>query len=441
MRSSRVLVAYPCVALVCLVVAGCLGGWDDYRAGPDASGGAGGTDPTGGAGGGGAAPPGRCGGAAMLADDFTMLDTAESVWDIDGAVLIDAGELVLRPVANAMEYNWNALSSAHFYDLRSDAVSIEIKRMVNTATNSRVYFSAYDDVDSAVWFTQGGGTLTCSKRVDHMEVELSNTPYDPVAHRFWRMREEGGTLRWETSADGMAWATLASSSSVFDLSRVRVQFAAATEGGNPDPGEARIDNLTGVAEKGGWCKVSTLKDDFDDGVTADQWLRSYFDGACQHAENGELVFSVPPDERGACYYTGASAFDLTDDALSVKLPLPPSAEAFTSAFLSAYVNGEVERKIEVLLSHGQLLFREHVGESTKVFGDLPFDPIQHLYWRLRESAGQVFWETSPDGKTWKVGGQSPTPFPVTALDVTVGIEHFEPRPALTEVHFDSLNTP
>jgi hypothetical protein len=445
MRSSNLLVAHGCAALTCLLVAGCLGGWDDYRVGAGTSTGVGGDAPTGGTGaaggGGGDAAPERCGGTAMLADDFTMIDSTKAVWRMDGATSIDAGELLIRPAANSMEYSWNALSSEHFYDLRGDAVSIEIKSMVNTASGAHVSLVAYDDNDNAVVFSQQGGTLSCSKWIDGMQAELGRAPYDPIAHRFWRMREASGTLAWETSADGLGWTTQASSSNLFDLGSVKVQLVAEVNAGEPDPGEARFDNLNGGKPRGAWCKSSTLKDDFDDGVTSFKWHRSYFDGACQHVENGELVFSVPPDMRGFCYYTSSSAFDLTADTLTVKVPVTPDPATSTNVLFAAYISGDINRKLEFGLSKGQLFFREYADQSTKVFGDLPFDPSQHLFWRLRESAGKVFWETSADGQTWKVGAETPASFPVTALDVTLGFENDEMRPDPIEVHFDNLNIP
>lgn len=443
MRSSILLVAHGYMALTCLLVAGCLGGWDDYRVGAGTSTGMGGAGPTGATGstGGGAAPPERCGGVAMLADDFTMIDSANGVWSTDGTTSIDAGELLLKPTANASEYSWNAFSSEHFYDLRGDAVSIEIKSMVNTASSARVSLAAYDDDNNGVVLFQQGGTLRCSKWIDGMEAELGRAPYDPIAHRFWRMREDSGTLAWETSADGLRWDAQASSSNLFDLSSVKVQLVAEVGPGEPDPGEARFDNLNGGRPTGAWCKSSTLKDDFDDGVTSHMWHRSYFDGACQHVENGELVFSVPPDGRGVCYYTSSSAFDLTADALTVKVPVTPDPATNASVFFDAYISGDVDRKLEFGLSKGQLFFREYVDQSTKVFGDLPFDPAQHLFWRLREAAGQVFWETSADGKTWKVGAQTEAPFPITALDVSLGFESGDARPFPVEARFDNLNIP
>lgn len=48
-------------------------------------------------------------------------------------------------------------------------------------------------------------------------------------------------------------------------------------------------------------------------------------------------------------------------------------------------------------------------------------PAAEDWWRLRESGGLLFWETSGDGQTWNVKRQMPAPFPVDAVRVLIGV--------------------
>src|SRR5206468_6555447 len=48
-----------------------------------------------------------------------------------------------------------------------------------------------------------------------------------------------------------------------------------------------------------------------------------------------------------------------------------------------------------------LSFREKLG-GVDSSTTLTFDATAHAYWRIRNTAGVNYWETSPDGATWTV---------------------------------------
>jgi hypothetical protein len=49
-------------------------------------------------------------------------------------------------------------------------------------------------------------------------------PYLPSAHRFWRLREAGGYLLWETAGDGKTWTVKRREKTPAFASSVRVDF-------------------------------------------------------------------------------------------------------------------------------------------------------------------------------------------------------------------------
>ena len=49
-------------------------------------------------------------------------------------------------------------------------------------------------------------------------IEEEFLPYDPVAHRWWQIRDEASTLYLETSPDGVDWTTRLEVPHLFDLS-------------------------------------------------------------------------------------------------------------------------------------------------------------------------------------------------------------------------------
>lgn len=67
----------------------------------------------------------------------------------------------------------------------------------------------------AFWSTSGG-----------VYTSLATATYNPVTHAWWRIRESGGTLFYEFSADGLAWSSFASVANPITLTTVFVQFGA-----------------------------------------------------------------------------------------------------------------------------------------------------------------------------------------------------------------------
>src|SRR5205814_10629587 len=79
-----------------------------------------------------------------------------------------------------------------------------------------------------------------------------------------------------------------------------------------------------------------------------------------------------------------------------------------------------------------LRLQKWVDMDKTILADLPFDPAEHLYWRLHESAGKVFWETSADGQTFTTKAMAEAPFPVTAFDLTLGFFNYGAAPTAFE---------
>jgi hypothetical protein len=58
-------------------------------------------------------------------------------------------------------------------------------------------------------------------------------------------------------------------------------------------------------------------------------------------------------------------------------------------------------------SGANLFFREH-DAATNDETSTTYDAVAHRWWRIRESAGSIFWDTSPDGLTWTNQRSKPT---------------------------------
>jgi hypothetical protein len=99
-------------------------------------------------------------------------------------------------------------------------------------------------------------------------------------------------------------------------------------------------------------------------------------------------------------------------------------------------------QIEMSEAKGQLHFSIRVLNTWQDIGTLLYSPVQHRWWRIRESSSTLYWETSPDGKAWLVQAQlSPVPIPIDALDFYVGSNGWTQHPSPGVSSFDNLNLP
>src|SRR5688500_14283263 len=150
------------------------------------------------------------------------------------------GRLELRPASGTSSYG-GILSNA-VYDLSGSEIRVEVVRTLNAASNAVTYLTAQasNNVDH-IYIRTEGSSLICSWLIGSYTV-LASTPYDPVAHRWWRLRELGGTLYWETSPDCARWEVQAShpTPAGYTATRTGLGMIASTVA---SPGVAIFDNF------------------------------------------------------------------------------------------------------------------------------------------------------------------------------------------------------
>jgi hypothetical protein len=91
-------------------------------------------------------------------------------------------------------------------------------------------------------------------------------------------------------------------------------------------------------------------------------------------------------------------FDMNDAGASVELlkPTDPLGPSYTRFRLSDDANQWVEFRV----AGTQILARYQVaGVEADIVG-IPFDAAAHRFLRLREEAGTMYWDVSPDRSTW-----------------------------------------
>lgn len=211
-------------ARLVLVVASVGCGGSPSGAGVDAGGGDGGAG-GGSADGGGTAP---CT-PAELRDDFSAPALDPATWRTVGfsgwTVQVVAGQLALAPVPGHANTRTGLVLSRASMDLTGCATWLELPRVLPPDLTGEVTIS----------FSASGtslGLMRARRGMLQLVIDTAGgpeerfTPYDPVAHRWWQVREAGGVLHLETSPDAQTWTEQLQRPHGVDVSAVVLSFGA-----------------------------------------------------------------------------------------------------------------------------------------------------------------------------------------------------------------------
>jgi hypothetical protein len=182
--------------------------------------------------------------AHTLVDNFNdnAVDTSKwSTYGTSAEVREVNGRVELRPAGNDSS-NYAGYTSQTTWDLTASSAWVELVQALRSADEAGVGFEATLDANNnlAIGVEQGRLLLTIKTAG---VVSRQHVPYDPVKHRWLRIREADGLVRLETSPDGTEWTTHVSSGVSFTLTALTLGFGAGTGNSTPSPGVAIFDNF------------------------------------------------------------------------------------------------------------------------------------------------------------------------------------------------------
>jgi hypothetical protein len=188
--------------------------------------------------------------------------------------------------------------------------------------------------------------------------------------------------------------------------------------------------------------LSTLVDNFNDGVVGPDWGNSY--GGV--TETGGKA-RVPCTASYAGYQT-AYSWTLAGASFYVAVVTVPAASTATEAYASVFVNAPdiatsgVRVGFVINTVTGQLKFSSETGYFDAAAVSVTYSAATHAFLRLREDGTNVYWDTSPDGSTWTTRRTLATPAWVTASVDTCALDLSAHRDAGTSdiAEYDQFNT-
>ena len=400
----------------------------------------------------GARPSGvqDCGTTDLLASDFEGEELETAVWHqggynmqfthVEGRLQIAHGD----PAAEAS----GGYVTNRMYLLGDSRVSVEVPDY-DPATGATLTFEIEADGGNDVNFELSGGELRLTYEVSGSRYVSSKVDYDPVAHRFWQIREEQGSIYWEASGNGETWELMTTASSLPFTGLVLIRLLAYLPGEAPVTAPVFFDQINGgqLDESKSWCSVSALRDDFNDGLVGSGWW-AWTDRSCSFFErNGAVLFDYADLGPGACGYESKTYYDLSGSSIAVEVPQVDETGAIRTLFFLQFQNGKEISFEHTNLSEeqtNQLVCRNNLIESGATPCTLNYAQDEHRWWRFRHDDGAALlqWETSPDGRKWTTHGQ----YDVSGEALPGAIVHLisdsyieEGRSDATN-QFDNLNT-
>jgi hypothetical protein len=385
---------------------------------------------------------GSCGSARTLQHTFDgqSLDQALFETRIENGATVVVDELLSLGYP-AAPLALSQVSSRWRYNLRDSELAVEALSAPGAETEAYADFELVG-AGRGIRFRQTAAMLEASQLQFGAWEVLGSVSYDPSQHRWWRFVEQDARTRWEVGPDGASWTQLAEHPSelLFDLRWATARVATGTENtAMPSSGgEVRFDNFNATGSAAGWCPVSTLRDDFEDGARDARWGRTVA-GTVGTQEDGRLSFTLPPGNDGAdARYQTARAFDLRGDAVSIRLDSTTTTSGVMAELRLGHGDGNA---IAIRIEDDELLLLQQLdGGGDDAVLKLPFDADTHRHWRIRDEAGRLSWETSSDGLAWSIqASRAPSPGFVNAVDVQIAAATTEMLDDVQVIAFDDLN--
>lgn len=185
--------------------------------------------------------------------------------------------------------------------------------------------------------------------------------------------------------------------------------------------------------------LDTLQDNFDDNIVdAAKWPNSYDPGGYTET-GGRARVTCATNYNG---YSSASAYTLDESQARCRLYPPADGGATNEAWAQLLITSSTagtDVVIEVNAATGVLGMQVRVGYFDAGATTLPYDPVAHAWVRIRETGGNLFWQTSPDGLTWTTRRTAASPAWVEDTNLQVQMLSHRDGGTVDYAEFDNFN--
>ena len=193
-----------------------------------------------------------------LTDDFNDNSQNTAKWrtgnitgytgDPSTTVSETSGQLQITTVSPAdTGTHYNGYTSVDPWCLTGSYGAVRVVQAIQQGSTDTIFavgIQEASDADHFSWLVEGT-TLYFLKRDGGTQTILFSTTYSPTTHLWWRIRESGGTVYADTSADGANWTNRASTTVSWSTGSVYAELNAGAYGTDPS-GTAIFDDFNVV---------------------------------------------------------------------------------------------------------------------------------------------------------------------------------------------------
>ncbi|TAH34084.1 hypothetical protein EYC59_03750 [Candidatus Saccharibacteria bacterium] len=181
-----------------------------------------------------------------LTDNFNDNSMDTNLWTLQtgtGSTAETGGQLVITPASNNPGSTYDGYASVNTYDLTSSQATVEIPTGINAANGDEQAFTLALNTNNSITMLLGGSNNLIFRLKTAGSTNDTSVTRNDTTMRWWRIRESGGLVFYETSPDGNTWTMRRATAVSFSITTLQVKLTAGTWQNVASPGTAVFDNL------------------------------------------------------------------------------------------------------------------------------------------------------------------------------------------------------
>ena len=180
---------------------------------------------------------------ANFSDDFNDNSLDASKWTQWTVGDVSETSQTLQIQSTTASGVYKGMNSAIMGNLVGSYAHVEVPHVLTGLTSASTLLQVGPDDQHTLTLYVSGTTFAAEYQISGVYTTPATTTYSATAHRWWRIRESGGTVYYEYSANSSTWSVLTSIAAPFALTGVRISLFVGTEAVNASTDTAIFDNL------------------------------------------------------------------------------------------------------------------------------------------------------------------------------------------------------
>lgn len=138
------------------------------------------------------------------------------------------------------------ITSNSAYNLTGSAASLQVLSVASVTTFADNTIQLIQSAGNVLAMQVENGIIYAQKVVAGSQTNVASLTYNATTMKWWRIRESGGTIFWDYSADGLSWTNLGSVANPFAVTALTVNISGTCFQAETNPGTFKWNNFNSV---------------------------------------------------------------------------------------------------------------------------------------------------------------------------------------------------